>query len=179
MKYDGYEVVILNGKAKVRDLKGGSVEFVSPFQDSPKDTHAFIDEQAEKCDAKIASGDYYGAITNARSLLEAVLAEIEKELDPSAREYDGDLIKLYRRIQKLLNLEPGRKDISDTLKQILSGLTSVVSGLAGLRNKMSDAHVATYRPDKHHAALAVNAAKTLANFILATTEYQSMKYKTV
>jgi hypothetical protein len=172
LKYDGYEVAIINDMVKIRDLDGDSVEFSSPFHDSQKDAHTFIKEQTEKCDAKIASGDYYGAITNARSLLEAVLVEIEKELDLAAVEYDGDLIKLYRRTQKLLNLEPGRKDISDTLKQILSGLTSVMSGLSGLRNKMSDAHVATYRPDKHHAVLAVNAAKTLANFIVATKEYQ-------
>ena len=170
--YDGYEVAIIKGKAKVKDLKGGSVEFISPFRASQKDAHAFIDEQAQKCDTKITEGDYYGAITNARSLLEAVLVEIEKELDSSAPGYNGDLIRLYRRVQKLLNLEPGRKDISDTLKQILSGLVSVVSGLAGLRNKMSDAHVATHKPDKHHAVLAVNAAKTLANFIVTTKEYQ-------
>lgn len=173
LNYDDYEVVIVNGKAAVRDLQGGSVDFVSPFQDSQKDAHAFIDEQAEKCDIKITAGDYHGAITNARSFLEAVLVEIEKELDTSAPEYNGDLLKLYRRIQRLLNIEPGRKDISDTLKQILSGLISIVAGLAGLRNKMSDAHVATYRPDKHHAVLAVNAAKTLANFIVATKEYQN------
>ncbi|MFA5554230.1 MAG: abortive infection family protein [Phycisphaerae bacterium] len=172
LKYDGYEVEIINDKAVIRDLEGDSVEFDSPFNDSQKDAHTFIKEQTEKCDAKIASEDYCGAITNARSLLEAVLVEIEKELDSKAAEYDGDLIKLYRRIQKMLNLEPSRKDISDTLKQILSGLVSVVTGLASLRNKMSDAHVATYRPDKHHAVLAVNAAKTLANFIVSTKEYQ-------
>jgi len=170
--YEGYEVTISKDKVKVKDIKGVQVEFVNPFQTLQKDAHSFIDEQAEKCDTKITDGDYYGAITNARSLLEAILVEIEKELDTSASEYNGDLVKLYRRVQKLLNLEPGRKDIAGTLKQILSGLTSIVSGLAGLRNKMSDAHVATYKPDKHHAVLAVNAAKTLANFIVTTKEYQ-------
>lgn len=173
LRYDGYEVVIVEDKVRIHDLRGGGVEFISPFQDSHKDAHAFIEEQTGKCDEKITTGDYYGAITNARSLLEAVFSEIEKELDPSASEYDGDLNKLYRRVQKLLYLEPGRKDISDTLKQILTGLSSVVSGLAGLRNKMSDAHVPSHRPAKHHAVLAVNAAKTLANFIVATKEYQN------
>jgi len=46
--------------------------------------------------------------------------------------------------------------------------------LTGLRNKMSDAHVATYKPDKHHAVLAVNAAKTLANFIV--TKYTTIAW---
>ena len=72
----------------------------------------------------------------------------------------------------MLNLGPKRKDISDTLKQILSGLNSIVTGLAGLRNKMSDAHVASYKPSKHHAKLAFNSAKTLADFLFDTVEHQ-------
>jgi Abortive infection C-terminus len=174
LAYEKHEISIVNGYAKVRDLQGVDVEFVHPFQGSRTDKHVFIDEQVGKCDAKIASGDYYGAITNARSLLEAVLTEIEFSLDNSAPEYDGDLVKLYRRVSKLINLGPDRKDISDTLKQILSGLNSIVSGLAGLRNKMSDAHVATYKPSKHHAKLAVNAAKTVADFLFESKQYQQL-----
>jgi abortive infection Abi-like protein len=175
LTYEKYEVAIINGYAKVRDLQGVDVDFVHPFKGSLDDKHIFIDEQVSKCDAKIASADYYGAITNARSLLEAVLTEIERSLDASAPEYDGDLVKLYRRVSKLINLGPDRKDISDTLKQILSGLNSIVSGLAGLRNKMSDAHVATYKPSKHHAKLAVNAAKTVADFLFESKQYQQLK----
>jgi len=46
----------------------------------------FIYEQSKKCDRKLAEVDFDGAITNARSLLEAVLTYVEKELsedDPS------------------------------------------------------------------------------------------------
>ena len=70
---------------------------------------------------------------------------------------------------------PASKDISDTLKQILSGLTGIVNGLSGLRNLMSDSHARSYKPDKHHAKLAVNAAKTLADFLFETKEYQVQK----
>jgi len=114
-----------------------------------------------------------GAITNARSLVEAVLTELERNFDPNASPYDGDLPKLYRRVQKHLSLDPARPDIADTLKQILSGLTSIVSGLAGMRNKMSDAHAQNYRPKKHLAKLAVNAAKTLADFLFETNQFQA------
>jgi hypothetical protein len=106
------------------------------------------------------------------SLLEAVLFEIEGRMEPARPNYSGDLPKLYRRVQKLLNLDPARTDISDSLKQILSGLVNVVSGLAPLRNKMGDAHVRTYKPDRHHAKLAVNAAKTVTDFIIDSFEYQ-------
>jgi hypothetical protein len=177
LSYENRQVVITNGYAKVRDLSGIDVEFVHPFKNSEDDAHLFIDDQIKKCDDKIASGDYYGAITNARSLLEAVLTEIERELGSSVAKYDGDLVKLYRRVAKLMNLGPDREEVSDTLKQILSGLNSIVSGLAGLRNKMSDAHVATYKPSKHHAKLAVNAAKTVSDFLLESKQHQKRRSK--
>lgn len=165
---------MIDGHAvKVRDLKGAHVEIESPYKASAELTHLFIDEQIIKCDRKIAENDFDGAITNARSLLEAVLITLEKERDPSAPTYDGDLVRLYKRVQKLLNLDPSRADIAEPLKQLLSGLTSIVNGLSALRNKMSDAHAASYRPAKHHAKLAVNAAKTLADFLFETKTHQA------
>jgi len=58
------------------------------------------------------SGDYDGAITNARSLVEAVLAAIEREFDSNAPDYDGDLPKLYKRVQTHSNLPPENPKIS-------------------------------------------------------------------
>ena len=69
--------------------------------------------------------------------------------------------------------DPSRKDISEMLRQVLSGLTSVVNGLASMRNKMSDAHASSYKASKHHAKLAVNSAKTFADFIFDTYSYQN------
>lgn len=138
-------------------------------------SQAFIAEQVEKCDRKLQAGDFDGAITNARSAVEAVLYDIEKRLDAAAPAYDGDLPKLFKRVQKLLNLDPERPDISESLKQVLRGLAGVVAGLAPLRNKMGDAHVRTYKPARHHAKLAVNAAKTLLDFVFDTFEYQRSK----
>lgn len=175
IKFDGYMVIRDGDFIKIRDIDGQMVDMASPFQGSSKDTHVFIDEQIQKSENKIQEGDYDGAITNARALLEAVLSEIEKQYDPTAQEYDGDMIKLYRRVQKHLNLDPARPDIDSTLKQVLSGLISIASGLAGLRNKMSDAHVRSYKPMKHHAVLVVNASKTMANFLFETMAYQRTK----
>jgi len=164
-KYDGYELVKEGEFVKIRDIKGSIIEVQNPFEGSTKDVHVFIDEQIAKSEEKLQAGDYDGAITNARALVEAVLVDIDKHYDPNAQEYDGDLPRLYRKVQKHLDLEPSRPDIDLTLKQLLGGLVSVVSGLAGLRNKMSDAHVRSYRPGKHHALLVVNAARTIVNFL--------------
>jgi hypothetical protein len=37
---------------------------------------------------------------------------------------------------------------------------------------MSDAHARQYRPHRHHAKLAVNAAKTVVDFLQDSFEYQ-------
>lgn len=175
LKFDGFQVVRDGAFFRLRDSDGASVEFASPFQGSTQISHVFIDEQIAKCDEKLARDDYDGAITNARSLLEAVLTELERDADPKSAPYDGDLPKLYRRVQKILSLEPGRPDIAETLKQILSGLSNVAFGVAGMRNKMSDAHVRSYRPRKHHAKLAINAVKTLVDFLFETKQYQAAR----
>jgi hypothetical protein len=172
LKYDGFEVVRDGHLFKVRELVAGRVK-IDPGARVPDElTQLTIDENIRKCEAKLSEGDFSGAITNARSLTEAVMIGIEKDLDASAPTYDGDLLKLFKRVQKLLNLEPDRKDIAEPLRQILSGLTSIVNGLAAMRNKMSDAHAASYRPSRHHAKLAVYAATTLADFLFETKNYQ-------
>lgn len=173
--YEGYEVVRAGRFYKVRELETALLKLGASVGVPDKLTQLTVDENIRKCESKLAEGDLSGAITNARSLLEAVLMGIEQELDPGALPYDGELKKLYRRVQKLLNLEPERKDISDALRQILSGLTSIVSGLTTMRNKMSDAHAVTYRPSRHHAKLAVNAATILADFLFETKTYQHMR----
>ena len=43
---------------------------------------------------------------------------------------------------------------------------------ATVRDKMGDAHVRSYKPARHHAKLAVNAAKTLLDFLYDSFEYQ-------
>ena len=175
LQYDGYKVVIEVGLAKLHDLKGVSVTCKHPFEGSEEEGHVFIDEQIKKAERKIQEGDYDGAITNARSLLEAVLSEVERQLDASAPPHDGDLPKLYKRVQKLLKLDPSRPDIEGPLKQVLSGFVSIVGGISGLSNRMGDRHVRSYKPAKHHASLVVNAAKTLANFLFETHQYQKAK----
>ena len=156
----------------MRRLVDGLVEIVPRFEGGTDVDATFIAEQIEKSRRKVVEGDFDGAITNARSMLEAVLLSIERSVDPSPPKYDGDLVRLYRRVQKHLNLDPKREDITTPLKQVLSGLSGIVAGLAGLRNKMSDAHAPTYRAAAHHAKLAVNSARTVADFLFETLEYQ-------
>lgn len=169
LKFDGYELTLDRaGALVIRTLQGSIVEFAHPLAGNEGDASRFLNEQLSKCDEKLRQADYDGAITNARSLVEAVLLDLEKQVDPVASDYDGDLPRLFKRVQKLLDLEPSRPDIDTPLKQVLSGLASIVSGVAGTSNKMGDRHARSYRPAKRHAVLVVDSAKTLANFLFST-----------
>ena len=175
LKYDGYELVRHGQTYKIHELSGALVDLEIPSEAVSKLSHIFIETQIKKCDAKVFEGDFPGAITNSRSLLEAVLLEVEQNLSKSIESYDGDLPRLFRRVQTLLKLDPARKDIDDALRQVLSGLVSAVGWIATLRNKMSDAHATTFVAAKRHAKLAVNASKTIADFIIETYLEQTGK----
>lgn len=127
----------------------------------------YIKEQVSKCNNKILSGDYDGAITNARTLVESICMHI---LESSQTEYkkDGNLIKLYKEVTEYLKMHPALYE-SDSLKQITSGFFSIIQGLASLRNDLSDAHGRdgkSYRPQERHAKLAINSAHTVSDYLL-------------
>ena len=60
------------------------------------------------------------------------------------------------------------------INTLLSGLNSIVSAIAEMRNKDSDSHgVGANRIsiDEHHARLFVNASMTMSDFILSVQEH--------
>ena len=178
LEYDGYTIHPQGLRWEiVISVSDDAVEVHPPFEGSSELSHEFISQQLDKSKDRLERRDYDGAITSARSLLEAVLSELERTYDPQPPDYDGNLLKLYRRVQRHLNLTPGQEGLANCLRQILSGMTSVVNGLAALRNKMSDAHVITYRAEERHARLAVNCARTMVQFLFDTSEYQKKKVK--
>lgn len=132
----------------------------------------YVIEQIQKCDNKILQEDYDGAITNARTLIETIMLDIIHKYNTSYV-HEGDLNKLYKEIKAILKLETKKGEYPDSIIQLLSGLTSIVNGIASVRNSMSDAHAKRYKPSKHHAKLAVNSAKTLSEFLIDSFIYQS------
>jgi hypothetical protein len=172
LSFDGYEIVAHGSAYDVVDKQRGEI-LVDVRLEPSHLSHAFIMEQIEKCRTKIGVKDYDGAITNARSMVEAVLTAIEKEIDSTALDYDGNLPRLYKRVQGHLNLSPDNPKVSESLKQTLTGLSSIIQGLAALSNRMGDRHVREYKPAQHHAVLVVNSAMTFSNFIFDTYAYQN------
>jgi hypothetical protein len=172
LRFDELELVLAGERYRLRRIGETLVAVEKDLTSFPSASHEFIAEQISKCDRKLRDGDYDGAITNARSAVEAVLVDIEAKLDASPPPYDGDLAKLYKRVQRLMHLESERPDVGESLRQMLRGLVNIIGGLAPLRNKMGDAHVRTYKPARHHGKLAVNAAKTFLDFLYDTFEFQ-------
>lgn len=120
--------------------------------------------------------DPEGAITMARTLVEATCKYI---LDETSTPYDNndDLHKLYSKAAERLNLAPSQHT-EQAFRQILGGCQTVVNELAGLRNRLSDAHgkgKIAAKPAARHAELAVNLAGTMATFLIATWEASTKK----
>jgi hypothetical protein len=110
--------------------------------------------------------DPEGAITSARTLIESVLKYI---LDDQSIIYNegADLPILYKEVAKSLNLAPELHN-EGIFKQILGGVSSVVTGLGALRNKLGDAHgksKTNVKPSVRHSELAVNLAGSMAVFL--------------
>jgi len=137
----------------------------------------YIHDQIRKCNSKIAEKDYDGAITNARTLIESICLFILESKNKQKHDYDGNLIKLYKSVASILKMSPGDYE-DEHLKQILSGVFSIVNGVSGLRNTFSDAHGAapskkTYKIDERHAILTVNLAKSITEYLFLSYEYQN------
>ena len=171
LRGDGHEVEMRDTRYRVRGNLEGVVKIDRPVSASTVVDLAFIHDQIAKCSQKVSSGDFTGGITNARSLVEATLLELERRLDASPPQYEGDLPKLYNRVRLLLNLDP-KQGQSQPFHMVLVGFSNVINGIAPMRNSMSDAHPLSYKPEKHHAKLAVNAAMTMADFLFGTYDHQ-------
>ncbi|MBC2644434.1 MULTISPECIES: abortive infection family protein [unclassified Rhodococcus (in: high G+C Gram-positive bacteria)] len=117
---------------------------------------------------KIVS-DPEGAITATRTTLESICKHI---CDERGASYDdgGDLSKLYKAAASAMNIAPDQHT-EQIIKQILSGVGTVVNGLAAMRNSLSDSHgrgKSSVRPAPRHAKLAVNAGFAVAGFLIDT-----------
>lgn len=132
----------------------------------------FIIQQINKCNIKINEEDFDGAITNARSLVEEILLSIEEKIKGARLDYDGKIEGLYKKVRKLINMDPN-KDTNNSINEILNGFISIIAEMSSISNKMGDRHAITYKPDKRHALLIVNASMTISKFLIESYDYQN------
>jgi hypothetical protein len=113
--------------------------------------------------------DPEGAITATRTLLESTCKHICDERGV-AYENAWDLSRLYKATAGAMEIAPDQHS-EQVIKQILSGVTTVVTGLGALRNSLSNAHGRgknAARPAPRHAKLAVNAGFAITGFLIDT-----------
>ena len=135
-------------------------------------SHATLGEHIEKCRSKISSGDSAGAITNAYTLIEAVLKDLLRHTGTTFKADEGDVRALYGLLKGPLNLDPKEECLEVHLKTVLDGFQKLVGGLYATANKASDRHDRRYQPAPHHAKLVVNSAFALGDFLYDSYEYQ-------
>lgn len=171
--YEGARLVKQGLRFRIVDAADtATAQVVSSAEQVDSLAYASIQEHVSKALGRLVSQDFDGAITTARTLLETVLVELDHRLPGDASDHKGELLRLYRSVQRKLRLDPNDQDVA-SLQEILRGLTSIASGLGSLRNKMGDAHAPSFRPHRHHAVLAVNAALTVVHFLYETEQYQA------
>ncbi|MBX9865298.1 MAG: abortive infection family protein [Burkholderiales bacterium] len=166
LDYDGYQITREGKKVIIKSTREENIIENIIFNEK------YIHQVWEKTIERNMKGDYDGAITSARSLLESIFKHI---LDSSSIDYDDkiELPDLYNLVTKQLNLAPGGYH-EDIFKQILGGAKSIVNGFAALRNKFGDAHgkkgatLKDYTPKERHSELAMNMAGSLALFYYRT-----------
>ncbi|MFL9829596.1 abortive infection family protein [Flavobacterium sp. ST-87] len=134
----------------------------------------YIRDQIKKCNKKIIEEDFEGSITNARTLIESICLFIIESKNGYKYDYDGNLLRLYKKTSEILNMSPQKHD-NESLKQILSGIISIINGVTGLRNSHSDSHGSgplkkEYKIDQRHAVLTVNVAKTISEYLFLSFE---------
>jgi len=165
---DGYRIIIENRYPKILELGNAIIKPTTYFEGSEEERHTFIQEQQSKIEQKMVLSDFDGAIASARSMVEAVLRSLNRELTGQELGDKADLPKLYNAVAHELGLDPSRPDLETALKQVLSGLSSIIAGLACVSNRMGDRHSRKYKPDKRHAQLVANSAITVTDFLFET-----------
>lgn len=162
LKYDGFALIKKGNSYKIADVNGAFIEpetVTAMGQD-------FLKEQIEKCTQKISINDFNGAITNARTLCEAVLIHVIETIENVEIKNDGNLLNLWSRAKKVLKLNLKKDKIPDFVFQILSGLDTIINGLAAISNNAGDRHANKFNTKRHHAKLAVNSAMTFCDFLI-------------
>ena len=171
--FDGFELKQQNRRMRLVDAGKGApvlselagLSAVINFDTVSRDLNRALES---------ATTDPEDAVTAACSTIESVCRSILVELDkplPAKKDVQG----LYSAVKQPLGLSPDRSDIdpfiAGDVRQVLSGLLTVIGGLGALRTHGGDAHgreKGFARVDSRIARLAIHAASSTALFLIET-----------
>lgn len=168
--FGGNELTIINKQFIVKPI-GSTLTIEAPKIKTID--REYIKSISSRALDDVEQKNYDSAITKSRTLLEETFCYVI-ELKDNIPSDSGDIAKLYKQVRELYNMHIDT-NTDKRIKTLLSGLNSIVSAIAEMRNKDSDAHGVGARRiniDEHHARLFVNASMTMSDFILSVANKQ-------
>lgn len=173
LRFDGFEIQQQGGRMRLVEA-GKSVPVLAELAGLSEVID--FDTVSRDLARALASSqtDPEDAVTAACSTIESVCRSILIELGqplPAKK----DVQALYNAVKQPLGLSPDRSDIdpiiANDVRQILSGLATVIGGVGALRTHGGDAHgreKGYARIDARIARLSIHAASTAALFLIET-----------
>lgn len=116
------------------------------------------------------------AVSAASNILESI-CKVYLEENKISLPNKQDLKSLFEVVRKSLNISSEKLEDKDLLR-IVSGIISVVDGVASLRTHTSSAHGAglkQYNLQPRHARLAIHASHTIGLYILESWQLKKTK----
>lgn len=163
--FGGHELIVIQNQFVIRTI-GAKVEIQTPKINNIN--REYIKSISSRAMQDVEQKNYDSAITKSRTLLEEVFCYVieAKNETPST---SGAMNDLYKQVKDLYSMH-GDANTDKRINTLLSGLEKIISSISEMRNKDSDAHgigATRIAIDEHHARLFVNAAMTIADFILS------------
>lgn len=165
LSFGGNELTVIGKQFIVKPI-GSKVTVQAPQIKSID--REYIKSISNRAMQDVEQGNFDSAITKSRTLLEETFCYVIEKKGETPSD-NGDMMKLYNQVRALYNMHTD-SNTDRRINTLLSGLNKIVSAIAEMRNKDSDAHgVGANRIaiGEHHARLFVNSAMTMADFILS------------
>lgn len=166
--FGGNELIIVGGNYVIHPI-GSKIEIVAPTIKTID--REYIKSISSRALRDIEQNDFDSAITKSRTLLEETFCYVIEKKNETPSD-SGDIGKLYKQVRTLYNMHTDA-NTDKRINTLLSGLNRIVSAVAEMRNKDSDAHGvgATRIPiEEHHARLFVTSSMAMADFILSVQQ---------
>ena len=158
-----------NIKVVISKYAGNDVTAVTPSIQNVN--REYIREKTYQANEDVEEGRLDSALTKARTLLEETFC-YALELRGEHKDRKEDIYSLYKRVKVLYKMCPNHS-YDNRVNDLLNGLEKILKSLTEMRNLASDSHglgSARITIEKRHARLFVNAALTMAEFVLSVAE---------
>lgn len=165
LRTSGIELVVVNNNIVARPIGNSVIVQSSKIKEITRD---YIKSISQRAMEDVEQQNFDSAISKSRTLLEEIFCYVIEQKNQKPSEA-GNIFDLFKQVKDLYNMHTDQ-NTDKRVKMLITGLNTLVSAIAEMRNKDSDAHgvgAKRINIDEHHARLFVNAAMTMADFILS------------